>query len=167
MLTELTVISVRLHGRSVVVSTMSVAMLCFYHLLSLVCLQVCQYHYVLSLVCLHLFQNSIWYKSLLCPHLTVPALASSWRQETGEPASRQPGPCGTGACIEQATPFPGHVNQCGLFFNCVFLSVLVFLRQIWFVRLFCQVIGYQKRVQMMPMSRSQLVATKTSCFRTR
>ena len=27
----------------------------------------------------------------------VPA---AWRQETGEPASRQPGPCGAGACIE-------------------------------------------------------------------
>ena len=65
---------------------------------------------------------------------TVPASASNWRQETGEPASWQPGPCGP---VEQATPFSGRVNQGSLFFfSIVFVSVLVCLTlsQICFVR---------------------------------
>jgi len=61
----------------------------------------------------------------------VLALASSWRQETGKPASRYPGPCGPRACIE--------VNQgslvfwvCWFFLRCLRFGLFVYFAK-WLV----------------------------------
>ena len=111
------------------------------------------------------------YARLLCGvrHLyircwyTVPASASSWRQETGKPASRQPGSCGPRAYIEQATPFPGRVNQGSLFFECVDFSYVV-------IDLVCSAIlpsNWLAGPCPNDACVEELVSTKTSCFRTR